>query len=230
MDLMIEAKDKEQAIFSLRRKWGIEGGVPDEWVLRGEKMDDVREVPTEMGVRVFYEEGEEWRFKGPILMPARVKKVLEKLDREIGKVGEGEKRERGRLEGEKQRVLLEWEREKRVKWGLEKKVDTVDGNATVAKVQPKKMATAISGVTGQGHKEWAPETEVDLKANSKRKQKTVGSSVGDAGHTTRLDKPTAKGNVKLLAKSNGGNSLARMVSLETATPVQTRKVEARMQN
>jgi hypothetical protein len=68
MDLMIEAKDKEQAVFALRRKWDIEGGLPDEWLLTGEKLDEDRELPTEMGIKVFYEEGEEWRLKPPIKM------------------------------------------------------------------------------------------------------------------------------------------------------------------
>jgi hypothetical protein len=78
MDLMIEAKDKEQAVFALRRKWNIEGGLPDEWILKGDRMDEEREVPSEMGWKVFYEEGEEWRFKPPIKMPARVQKILNK--------------------------------------------------------------------------------------------------------------------------------------------------------
>jgi UV-endonuclease UvdE len=120
MDLMIEAKDKEQAVLSLRRKWNVEGGLPEEWILRGEKMDEVREIPSEMGSRVFYEEGEEWRFKPPLKMPARVQKALNKLDKQIGKADEGEV---PRLGDERRVVLSEWEREKRIKWGLEKKAE-----------------------------------------------------------------------------------------------------------
>jgi hypothetical protein len=232
MDLMIEAKDKEQAIFSLRRKWGIEGGVPDEWFLQGAKMDEVREIPTEMGKRVFYEEGEEWRFKGPILMPARVKKVLERLDREIGKLAEDEKMERRRLEGEKDRVLEEWEREKRVKWGLESKCENVEGNFTVAKLQSKKSSTGIDGVdTNHEDQEWIPTAEAGPKSNSKRKRTVAESSVEDASNfnTTQLRKPTAKGKVHKLSAtmSNGGKALASKASEETSA--RTRKVKSRMQ-
>ena len=78
MDLMIEAKEKELAVFSLRRKWNIEGGIPKCWVLTGEKMDPKREIPTEMGWKVFYEEGEGWRLKLHIKTPARTQKLLVK--------------------------------------------------------------------------------------------------------------------------------------------------------
>jgi hypothetical protein len=76
MDLMIEAKDKEQAVFSLRQKWNIEGGLPDEWHLTGDKTDQERDIPSEMGTKVFYDEGEEWRLKSPIKMPARSREML----------------------------------------------------------------------------------------------------------------------------------------------------------
>ena len=136
MDLMIEAKDKEQAVFELRRKWDIEGGVPSEWELKGEKMDEEREVPSYKGVRVFYEEGADWRFKPPIKMPVKVSKVLEKLEKEKVKVekqrekvedDEGELKriemELVRIEEDRKKVTMDWHKEKRIKWGLEKKVD-----------------------------------------------------------------------------------------------------------
>ena len=133
MDLMIEAKDKEQAVFALRRKWNIEGGLPKEWILTGDKMDEKREVPSEMGWKVFYEEGEEWRFKPPIKMPVRVQKMLDKLEKERKKVVEDE-RELKRIEEEKKNVLAKWEKEKRIKWGIEKKAEVENG---VGSVTPK---------------------------------------------------------------------------------------------
>ena len=154
MDLMIEAKDKEQAVFELRRKWDVDGGVPAEWILRGEKMDEGREVPTYEGEKVFYEEGQEWRFKPPIKMPVKVSKVLEKLEKERAKV-EGRKMKIGEKEGElesiemeivrieedRKKVLEDWEREKRIKWGLEKKVDD-QGNGITPVSPPKRKSKA----------------------------------------------------------------------------------------
>jgi UV-endonuclease UvdE len=154
MDLMIEAKDKEQAVFELRRKWGIEGGIPSEWNLKGEKMDEEREVPSYEGVKVFYEEGEEWRFKPPIKMPVKVSKVLEKLAKERVKVekqmekvgddkGELERIEMdlAKIEDDRKKVMTDWEREKRIKWGLEKKVDE-EGNEITPTATPKKKSKA----------------------------------------------------------------------------------------
>jgi len=154
MDLMIEAKDKEQAVFELRRKWDVEGGVPAEWILRGEKMDEEREVPTYEGEKVFYEEGQEWRFKPPIKMPVKVSKVLEKLEKERLKV-EGRRVKIGdkegelesieieivRIEEERRKVLEDWEREKRIKWGLEKTVDD-QGNDITPVSPPKRKSKA----------------------------------------------------------------------------------------
>jgi hypothetical protein len=112
MDLMIEAKDKEQAVFALRRKWNIEGGLPDEWIMKGEKTDENREIPSEMGNRVFYDEGEEWRFKAPLKMPIRIQKMLDWLNKQRDNLGEDATKEAERLEPEG--------REKRIKWRLEK--------------------------------------------------------------------------------------------------------------
>jgi UV-endonuclease UvdE len=153
MDLMIEAKDKEQAVLALRRKWNVEGGLPEEWILRGEKMDEVREIPSEMGRKVFYEEGEEWRFKSPLKMPARVQKALDKLDKQIGKADdEGEVRA---LEDERKVVLEEWERKKRIKWGLEIKAEMEneidEGGAMNGKAGSRKTSAVkkkISSVEG----------------------------------------------------------------------------------
>jgi hypothetical protein len=153
MDLMIEAKDKEQAVLALRQKWNVEGGLPEDWILTGEKMDEVREIPSEMGSRVFYEEGEEWRFKPPLKMPARVQKALDKLNKQIGKVDdEGEVR---RLEAGRGVVLEDWEREKRIKWGLEKKPrmenringeEGMDGEAVSRKASAvKKKVSSVEG-------------------------------------------------------------------------------------
>lgn len=147
MDLMIEAKDKEQAVLALRRKWNVEGGLPDDWILTGEKMDEVREIPSEMGSRVFYEEGEEWRFKAPLKMPARVQKALDKLDKQIGKVDdEGQVR---RLEDERGVVLEDWEREKRIKWGLEKKPEMENGmNGEAVSRKASAVKKKVSSVEG----------------------------------------------------------------------------------
>jgi len=41
-------------------------------------MDNARDIPTEKGAKVFYEDGEEWRFKQSVKTPARVPKVLDK--------------------------------------------------------------------------------------------------------------------------------------------------------
>ena len=42
-------------------------------------MDEEREIPAEMGRKVFYEESEEWRFKSRIKTPVWLQKVLDKL-------------------------------------------------------------------------------------------------------------------------------------------------------
>lgn len=120
MDLMIEAKDKEQAVFALRRKWNVEGGLPKEWIMNGDKLDEDREVPSEMGTKVFYEEGEEWRFKAPLKIPARVLKLLDKLEKQKATLGDDDTEKLKKLEAERKSILEDWEREKRIKWGLEK--------------------------------------------------------------------------------------------------------------
>ena len=146
MDLMIEAKDKEQAVFELRRKWNIEGGLPSNWILTGDKMDEEREIPSEIGLRVFYEEGEEWRFKPPIKMPARLHKTLDKLEKERVKVA-GDDEEVARIEAEKLLVLADWDTEKRVRWGLENKAEA-KGVAAAEETgrRKRRIVTITSGV------------------------------------------------------------------------------------
>jgi hypothetical protein len=182
MDLMIEAKDKEQAVFELRRKWNVEGGIPSDWVLRGEKMDEIREVPTYEGRNVVYEEGCEWRFKPPIKMPVKVSKVLEKLDKEKlkvekqkEKIGEDDKSELKRIEMEfikieedRKKVLEDWEREKRIKWGLEKKVDE-QGNDITPAPTPKRKSKAkkkavVKDEDEEGEEQKAEDMEEDIPA------------------------------------------------------------------
>jgi hypothetical protein len=187
MDLMIEAKDKEQAVFALRRKWDIEGGLPKEWYLTGAKMDEERDIPIEMGIKVFYDEGEEWRFKPPIKMPVRVQKMLEKLDKERAKV-DGDQVECERVDEAKKSVLDDWEREKRIKWGLEKK-DVVDGNSTAvtpkvtAKRTPSsKKKTLVDKVDDKDETaEWTLASETpSKKPGSRRPRKTaeIGDQMG----------------------------------------------------
>jgi hypothetical protein len=142
MDLMIEAKDKEQAVLGLRKQFGMEGGLPEKWLLVGEKMDDEREVPSEFGDRVYYEEGEEWRFKAPLKIPGKMKKALEKLDK--GKDIVGDETEIKTIEDERRRILKEWEMKKRIKWGIETSIEKEGGDTSgeendvqVAKVSRK---------------------------------------------------------------------------------------------
>jgi hypothetical protein len=196
MDLMIEAKDKEQAVFALRRKYNIEGGLPPLWILTGEKMDEEREIPSEKGEKVFYEEGEEWRFKPPIKMPVRVVKMLVKLDKAMGKV-EGEEVEVAKLEEERRKLLAEWEREKRIKWGLEVKVE-VNGKNGVLGVAPvlTPKATPKRTASGKSRKveiddededaeyssmsETQPNTESTVRKTAcRRRRKTVDGEVGE---------------------------------------------------
>ena len=185
MDLMIEAKDKEQAVFALRRKWNIEGGLPAEWILTGERMDEEREIPSEMGVKVFYEEGEEWRFKPPIKMPTRIAKMLDKLDKAKVKV-EGDELEIAKLEEEKRNVLAEWETEKRIKWGLEKKADingengvngvtSVSTSKTIPKTSSSRKSRKIEIEEAEEEAEYSPVTEIKVRTtSSRRRRKTVG--------------------------------------------------------
>jgi hypothetical protein len=181
MDLMIEAKDKEQAVFTLRRKWNIEGGLPKEWVLTGEKMDEEREVPSEMGWKVFYEEGEEWRFKPPIKMPARVQKMLDKLEKEKKVEKDGQKVKR--IEKEKQNVLAEWEKEKRIKWEIEKKAEGENGMDGVTPIStpkntPKRTSSRKSTkfvVQNDNEEEWTPPMNTVKKTASRRR--TVDTSM-----------------------------------------------------
>jgi hypothetical protein len=192
MDLMIEAKDKEQAVFALRRKYNIEGGLPTEWILTGGLMDEDREIPTEAGEKVFYEEGEEWRFKPPIKMPVRVAKILDKLDTGMGKV-EGDEVEIAKLEEERRKVLAEWEREKRVKWGLEKKVE-VNGENEVNSLTSisTPQAKAKRAMSRKSRKieieeenedvEYSPGSE-NKKTASRRRRQTVDDEVVETGVT-----------------------------------------------
>ena len=184
MDLMIEAKDKEQAVFELRRKWNIEGGLPSEWMLTGEKMDEERDMPSEDGWKVFYGEGEEWRFKPPLKMPARIKKTLEKLEKQLAKVPEGDERkgEVAKLEEEKKVILLEWERERRIKWGLEMP-ETVEVTETeeiaVVDATPKQLSRGKSQKKraieeeGDGVAEWTPLKVAGKRRTSRRKREVV---------------------------------------------------------
>jgi UV DNA damage endonuclease len=188
MDLMIEAKDKEQAVFALRRKYNIEGGLPRQWILTGEKMDEEREIPSEKGEKVFYEEGEEWRFKPPIRMPVRVVKMLDKLEKAMGKV-EGEEVEVAKLEEERRKLLAEWEREKRIKWGLETEVE-VNGENGVKRVEPVSTPKATPKRTANGKSrkveiddevedaEYSPVSESKArKTASRRRRKNVDGEV-----------------------------------------------------
>lgn len=110
-------------------------------------MDEERDMPSELGWKVYYEEGEEWRFKPPLKMPARVKKGLEKVKKQMSKIGEGNEREDeiAGLEEEKKMILAEWERERRIKWGLEKKPEKVRVTETeevgVVYATPKRKAS-----------------------------------------------------------------------------------------
>lgn len=182
MDLMIEAKDKEQAVFALRRKWDIEGGLPKEWYLTGEKMDEEREIPSEMGMKVFYEEGEEWRFKPPIKMPVRVSKMLEKLEKERGKVVE-DPGELERLDEARRQIIEEWEREKRIKWGLEKKPEAETDNVRKGDIPLTPKVTPKRSSSGKRKKvveeenemdesaEWTPGSELPLKKTAPRQRR-----------------------------------------------------------
>jgi hypothetical protein len=100
---------------------------------------------------------------------------------------------------------------------LEKKLETLDGTPSVVKPRSK-MTTASNGVDIQENKEWTAETEVGRKANSKRRRKDMESSVGHANDNTTQHKPTANGNVKLVAKSNGAKSLdSKVIIVHEAT-------------
>jgi hypothetical protein len=46
MDLMIEAKDKEQAVFPLRREWDNEGGLPTTWKLTENILDEESDISS----------------------------------------------------------------------------------------------------------------------------------------------------------------------------------------
>jgi hypothetical protein len=177
MDLMIEAKDKEQAVFELRRKWNVEGGVPSHWYLTGEKMDEERDMPSEGGWKVYYGEGEEWRFKPPLRMPARVKKSLEKLEKQVAKIPEDHDRkgEIARIEQEKRVILAEWEKERRIKWGLDKKPEKLEVTET--------EEVGVVGISGKstprrGRKkeedemaEWTPSKRVEVKKPISRRKR-----------------------------------------------------------
>lgn len=77
-------------------------------------MDEERDVPGEMGTKVFYNEGEEWRLKPPIKMPARLKEMLDKLEERKEKWNEDEI-EVTRIENERLSILADWERKKQSK-------------------------------------------------------------------------------------------------------------------
>lgn len=195
---MIEAKDKEQAVFALRRKWNIEGGLPAEWILTGEKMDEERDIPSEMGMKVFYEEGEEWRFKPPIKMPARVTKMLDKLDKAKVKV-EGDEVEIAKLEEEKRNVLAEWEREKRIKWGLEQKAvvngkNGVNGVTSVSKTIPMTSSSRKSRKIEVEDAEYSPVSEIKVRMTSSRRRRKTVDDEGVETQMTEVKEELINGN------------------------------------
>ena len=189
MDLMIEAKDKEQAVFELRRKWGVEGGLPSDWILKGEKMDEERDIPSEQGWKVYYGEGEEWRFKPPLKMPVRIKKSLDKLEKQRSKVPEMDAQEEmARLEAEKKIILLEWERERRIKWGLETKpikAELKTEDVAVVKGTPKRTPGRKDRKKENKEEEdaiaeWIPSKKAsERKIAPQRKSQPIGDRDGE---------------------------------------------------
>jgi hypothetical protein len=145
-------------------------------------MDEEREVPSEMGWKVFYEEGEEWRFKPPIKMPARVQRMLNKLENEKTKI-EKDGQEVKRIEKEKKNVLAEWEKEKRIKWEIEKKVEVENRVNSVIPIPtpkntpkrtPNRKSTKVV-VEDDNEKEWTLPRNPIKKTTSRRR--TVNTSM-----------------------------------------------------
>lgn len=194
-------------------------------------MDEERDIPSEMGCKVFYEEGEEWRFKGPIKMPVRVAKLFEKLEKERKKAGDDEV-EIVRLEEERRNILDKWEREKRIKLGLEKAnvkgVNDVTPPSTpksLTKKTPNRKSTKVVEKEGD-NREWTPAITKPLKkTTSRRGQKAVNTSLDSkTGIIGKMKGNSTLASNRVVKKENGIEIFSSIIETsETKNGVQKEK-------